>query len=273
MIENIKHFDANIGGFPKCGTTTMLHYLKQHPKIFALEKNIEEYKKKKTRKRIKLFRGGGIDTVLIRKGGLELFKERVENVYDINPDLKVIILMRDPIRRAQSQYWHRMITSGISISFEEALKTTEEQDILELGEYKKFVKCLEKFDTFYIISEELWEKKMEILGKLYDFLGVDYFEPEEKRKNKSGEPRIKFLTHLTTGEIKMPIISEHFPEILPILRKGVNIFNVKDSYPPLDKKTKSYLIEYYREKNKGLGKMIDKDLSQWWEWWETDKSI
>ncbi len=265
-----------IGGFPKCGCSTLSNYFYQHPQIAVPEKYNERYEASiLDRGQSEDNEENGIKAKYIEPKEFpgyfgteyDLFKKKINKYHESNSEVKMVVIMRDPIRRAQSCYWHRMITSGISISFEKALRTPKERDILEDGEYKKFVKWLDKFDPFYMISEELWENKKKILGELYNFLGVDYYEPEEKRKNKSGEPRIKFISQLTTGEKRIPIITEYFPEVLPILNKGINIFNVKDTYPPLDEKTKSFLVKHYKEKNEGLGEIIGKDLSEWWEWW------
>ncbi len=274
--------DTVIAGFSKCGTQSLLTYLHEHPEIYTPwdysvdgNRGFNEYFKSLMRGDNSSYDFSGYedeDVVVFKDENLPEGGEVIDYINKNFPDIKVIFMIRDPIKRAYSAYWYRVKNRGIKESFEEALGSPKRKEfILDEGRYKEAIELFSDFpekNKFYIVSEEMWEDKDSVLEDLFDFLGVEQFEVgEEIHRNPSGAPRIRVLHDIVTNNYDLPIISKHFPEIFPVIRKGVNMFNLKD-YPPMDEETKEKLIQYYKEKNRGLDEMIDKDLSRWWDWWE-----
>ncbi len=273
--ENVKYFDAVVGGVEKCGTTSLIRYLKQHPDIYV------PWNKEKDRD--PRWWGdwtGDIDhnipnkMMIFRNEFLIRRKDDLEKVRDLNPDIKIIVSFRDPVKRAYSHYWHHVTKDGLKESFEESIEPDSEfyDNHLKLGEYKRLVQNLENFpdeNKYFIIAEELWDDLDNGLSNLFSFLEVeeDFRAKKKVRTNPSGAPRYEFLNNLATGNRKIPFISENYPKLMKFIGRGIRIFNLKEK-PPMDEKTKKKLAEYYRERNEGLSEMIGKDLSEWWEWWE-----
>lgn len=91
------------------------------------------------------------------------------------PEVRIIAILRDPIKRALSQYYHTKKLIPLDASFEESLQIYPE--FLERGLY--YEQLLRFFNTFpgeqihVVIYEQLKKEPRETLKKLYAFLGVD----------------------------------------------------------------------------------------------------
>lgn len=268
-LEGIDYFDGVIAGMPKCGSTTLIQYFHQHPDIYVpwsesrdkdkkLYKdwnNIVEEVKKSER------------TKILRAEHLTVSEEVYNTLYNTNEDIKIIFTLRDPVKRAYSAYWHKVRNSGWKLDFKDVFDDKKAYEYcIKFGEYKKLINNLTMFEDenkFFIIAEQFWNETEVVLRELYSFLDLDYHSPEEVHRNRGGAPRSDFINDVVTGNIKIPFITEN-TQLLRIIRKGVNIFNLKD-YPKMDEKLRKRLIEYYREKNEGLDRMIGQNLSKWWE--------
>lgn len=271
MIEKANEFDAILAGASKCGTTSLIFYLYQHPEIFVPWDD-ESDKDLKFDTMPKDLRIPNNKFNIIRDESLLYNRKRIKKLYKSNPHIKLIFSFRDPVERAKSAYWYKNKNRGLHISFEESLNHPRWGDwVLKEGLYKRGVKNFTNFlddNKFFIIAEEMWNNKNSVFEDLFHFLEVDSkYRPEKlPKRNPGGAPRIRFIHDIVTNNYHIPILSTRYPEIFPILRKGVNIFNLGD-YPEMDRRIREKLVKYYREKNKGLDKIIEKDLSKWWDWW------
>lgn len=205
-------------GFPKCGTTYLFHFLESNPNVHYMRrpydlKNLvtsseinffgnlskqsyvklglrEEGVKKKFRPPLKFY-NSLIDKekINIEKSPQYIWKRKsLEEIYKYNPNVKIVVQIRNPIDWLYSYYLHakkHFKEPGISedISFEEFLKWPCPNDksvtVLESG---RFVKYLENvFDVFpkenviILIHEKLGNFKT--MSSICDALSLPY--PEE----------------------------------------------------------------------------------------------
>lgn len=275
--------DAIIPGMDKCGTRTMLGYLHDHPDIFVPWNHNTDmnliingyFSRLMNGKEDQIdFSNYSNDRLFVMKDAEFRSKDNlkiIEYLEEYKPDVKLIFLMRDPVKRAYSQYWHKVIKEGLQMEFEKAIEKLR-FIILQQGAYKKIIKKFDLFpeeNKYYIISEKLWKNKDSCLRKIFNFLGVkkNYQVNKKIHKNKGGAPRSYLINNFVNNNYKIPIISTYFSFIFPIIRKGSWFFNLK-KYPDMKKETRHKLIQYYKKENKGLDKIIGKDLSRWWNWWE-----
>lgn len=124
-----------------------------------------------------------------------LAADRIQRTF---PNIKLIIIVRDPVKRAFSQYQHNIRLGRENLSFEDALKIEEQrlsnEPILEnnllfshwfhsyksMGLYveqiKKWLKFFSK-DQLYITSLELFSKSPKnIMNEIFSFLGLSDFK-------------------------------------------------------------------------------------------------
>lgn len=226
-----------IVGAAKCGTTSMSEYLKQHPQIFISEmkeprflssqahsfplkgpgdaKRESRYVKKYADYQ-QLFQSANghlavgeasADTLYFHQKTIPAIKQYV------GEQPKIIIMLRDPVKRAFSAYQHLIRDQRESVSFEEGLRKEEEriQNNYELiwyyrgvSRYYESVKAfLENFDQVHvIINEDIRTDEKEVFQKVFTFLEVD---PNVSintsiRYNASGVPQSKWLHHFLFEE-------------------------------------------------------------------------
>lgn len=125
--------DFFIVGAPKAGTTSIYSYLVQHPEIFMparkepyffgqWRRNSEE----DLRDYLRLFRGVPESKVAGEASTTYLYlQSAAEEIKAFRPDAKIIIMLRNPVDRAYSQYWHHVRLGWVEASFEEELEAEE----------------------------------------------------------------------------------------------------------------------------------------------------
>jgi len=118
--------DALIIGAQKCGTSSLHYYLTQHPGVIApLRKEVHyfdlNFERGEPWYRAHFGRRGepGIN---LDSSPYYLFHPLVaQRAHALLPGAKLIALLRDPVRRAYSHYWHERDKGREQLSFEEAL--------------------------------------------------------------------------------------------------------------------------------------------------------
>ena len=140
VLPSIPHFV--IVGAPKCGTTSLYRYLQQHPGVF-MPQNKEprffcDYPVASFQFGTKQFHPS---IVTAPNEYLGLFCDAppgailgeastdylscpgvAERLHAWNPDAKIIVMLRDPIDRAYSEYQHSIAASFQTLSFAESLR-------------------------------------------------------------------------------------------------------------------------------------------------------
>ena len=195
-----------IAGFPKCGTTSLFHYLKQHPEIFMPnQKELHFF----TQPQIFKLNKGPKDKVVKQshikseKEYLELFKSVKDEIAvgDASPsyinypenfgmikqylnDPKVIVIVRDPIDRAYSNYLHLKRELRETMDFFSALKNEDNRREESYSDfwyyrfnstyYKKILMAKKTFSNVLVLTSEEFKRNPEItLKKVYSFLGLN----------------------------------------------------------------------------------------------------
>jgi hypothetical protein len=106
-------------GAMKAGTTSLHDYLREHPSIFMSEPKepgffvpeLKEYPRDEAWY-LSLFAEAG-DATWVGESSthytkLPLYQGVAQRIRDYSPDAKLIYIMRDPVDRSMSHYWHRV---------------------------------------------------------------------------------------------------------------------------------------------------------------------
>jgi len=240
-----------IVGTAKGGTKSLLNYLSQHPDIFTAgiethffdrdyNKGLDYYSK--------FFDGWNGEKAIGEKTPKYMYSsEAPKRIYELNPDMKLIFLLRDPVSRAYSNYIHSY-RAGIELySFETRIKNElkpsenkicfnlNDVDYIERGIYseqiRRYMRYFDKKNMLFLISEEFWKNEMKTVRKVCDFLEV--------------EDKSDLIDFSRKGNIGF------FPKNR-LISLSVGIF-------------KKYILkEFYKPFNQELNKLIDVDISVWW---------
>jgi len=192
-------------------------------------------------------------------------------IHKVAPKAKIIIILRDPVQRAYSNYLLR-VSSGKTYSFSEAIKKAIDSDynqydgtIIHAGWYYKQVKGYQ--DVFgvdnvkILIFEEFIKDPKKTVKEVLEFLGVDAEPPEtvELVHNILTKPRGRLATSILTNKRMRQTGRELLPEPVAefLVRK---VFGKKITKPKMSEDDKVFLENLYREDVLKLQKIIDKKL-------------
>ena len=298
MDKNINLPNLLIVGAAKCGTTSLHNYLKQHPDIFMSKQKephflinsdigedrihkaitvLEDYED--------LFK---TDSIYKYKGESSVmylaFPEfSIKNIKKyLDPDVKIIIMLRNPVERAFAGYLHNLrYNPSENLSFEEAFEKSEaryyqERDItpdtryLHVGNYYSQVESFMSMfnDNVLVIMYEDYVNNIDLcLANVFDFLDIDKISVDTSRRHMVGGWifKRKFLRNLLIPKNNFKSLIKSF---LPnkkirkaIKQKIMNMSTVES--PSISKDMHKKLTEYYRKDIDNLSKLLNKELNCW----------
>ena len=215
-------------------------------------------------------------------------------MYHFNPNIKIILLLRNPISRAFSAYRYAVERGLEERNFKQAI----EEELNEQCNYSSyFVKAQKHYvqhglyyqqlthflkyfslDQIYIeLLEKLSNNKEQLIKDIFKFLGVntDVKIKFTKENPTLGGYKFKFLNYILHKEKGRSnsivcFILEQMPTAFRYkLQRKIYIilseFNKKKvPVPTIDTETKNKLIEIYKEDTDNLSKLINKELVTLW---------
>jgi hypothetical protein len=237
-------------GVQKGGTCSLKNYMNQHPEIYMLnheghyfdnvepnEKNIMLYEKQ----------------FLANKNKKPLIGERtpsycylpyaIDRIYTYNPHFKLIIILREPISRAYSQF-NMQFRDRIHSFLPDIMK---EKDV-SLRELKS------NGGKGYIIVRGFYDEQLEYIYSKFDRSQIHVAISEEIKKNRNSEynKMYKFL-----GASKEIVVDEtqdcHFGKY----KKPINLSDAKALY------------DIYRPHNERLYELLGRKIDSWETYYKT----
>ena len=124
--------DAMIIGAMKSGTSSLHYYLTQHPAVIApLRKEVHyfdlQYGKGERWYRANFGKAGQAGLNLDSSPYYLFHPLAPQRAHALVPEAKLIVLLRDPVRRAYSHYWHERDKKRERLSFEDAVAAEPER--------------------------------------------------------------------------------------------------------------------------------------------------
>jgi len=293
-----------IVGAAKAGTTSLYEYLKLHPQIFLNDKIKESFfltgldfrntnpksgdyhlNKVYTLKEYEeLFDSTrqfkSIGEVCV--GYLYFYQQSIPKIKEYLSQPKIIIILRNPIERAFSNYMHFVRDGYEKLSFYEALQNEKVRNTKNYwwgyqyskgGLYYDAVrKYLQEFENVQIIVfDDLVENTKKVYRQILEFLCVDkMFVPKNifDKYNVSGVPRSHFVDDVLQRPQKY--LSNQIWEIFKLitpkyyrrkLKRKILHSNYKQGIK--DAKSIGILKEFYEEDIYKLSNLLKKDLTYW----------
>jgi hypothetical protein len=275
-------------GAPKCGTTSLYAYLRQHPDIFLPE-----------RKELHYFSYPYMSQFTAGPGDAHILTTLCKNesdyaayyapagsqtaVGDISPsyfyysdlpgsDLcermrshldspRIILMIRDPVQKAFSQYVHLVRDTRETLSFNDALAAESERAakgysaMWRYAESSLFARRTRRLlDVFgrdrvkIVMFDEFTARPKQAVREIFAFLGVDpdVVVEVDSVYNRSGLPRSRLLASLVS--LPNPV-TKLARRILPLavtapVRDLLQRANTGEK-PKLDPRSRSFLEEYF----------------------------
>ena len=248
--------DFLVIGAKRCGTTSLYQHLPEHPCISKsphdnmgffndnFHLGVNWYKSffptTFTRKKIKSKFGNFLAFDVTTKYMEE--ESTANNVYQTKPNMKIIIILRNPVDRAYSQYHLSVRQTAERRSFEDVVEenmnrlnkeshehygrkpkfSVEEDNHLKKGLYalqlRYWLKIFPRENILIVSTEEFESNQQIIYNKIFEFLNISKFEVKNTKKMEKG------------------------------------------NYPPMKSETRNLLLDYFRPHNHELFELINMEF-------------
>ncbi|MBW2260597.1 MAG: sulfotransferase [Deltaproteobacteria bacterium] len=206
------------------------------------------------------------------------------------PEVKLIALLRDPVTRAYSHYWHTVSTGRATMTFEESLQAGR-GNLITRGRYlEQIERYLAHFGSGslkIILFEEFVSDEQSTVDGVCAFLGL---EPSidlatvDPHKNRASPP-LSLPARLLVNRLfqrftaksyrgRIPNMPSYDPGSLrsriekhPLARRladGYESLRPRRRYPAMKPETRSHLEGVFRRLNAGLSELIGRDVSEHW---------
>jgi hypothetical protein len=287
-------------GVPKAGTTSLWHYLRQHPNIYLPELKEprfyidipDSWLRDKQISTLAAYRSlfDSIESEsAIGEASPGYFSEVKDPgcIRDVLGEPKLILILRNPIRRA---YSHFLFSKQKGLEPEEATfrstivnqkikkgKKIRERPYVRIGFYYKHLKKWEsvfsskKIDIFFF--SDLVKDEISLVRNVYKSLGVNpKFKPNTNigKRAKSGIPKSKLIHEAISNTSK---IKNKLKEWVPgnFIKYTKSILNPAKIYlknqnlkkPSIRKDDYILLAEKYEDDIVKLSKKLGRDLTHW----------
>ena len=293
-------------GAPKCGTTALCKYLAQHPDVYiSTPKEVyyfdTDFRTKRYAKSLSEYLAyfeAGTGKVCGEGTTSYLYsKDAAKNIYDFNPDAKIVIMLRDPVTVMHS-FHSQLLFNGSSETvqaFSTAVeleaerkqgrsipKRCETPEMLLYREVVSFSKQVKRyFDVFgrervkVILFKDFKKDTAAAYREVLDFIGADpTFETSFIRINSNKKARSPFLQTLLKyppakvlemGKYLLPVPQAWRRGLLEKVKASLKQMNTqKVTREPIDTELRERLRLELKPDIQALESLIDRDLSDWY---------
>jgi hypothetical protein len=281
--------DLFVVGAPRAGTSSLADYLDQHPQIFMSRlKEPHFFTDMKPdflpvvsdeQAYLRLFGRAEEDQLLGEASPTYLADPTTPGrIFGANRQARILIVLRDPVARAYSGYWHSVRYGRERRPFLDAIRAGADLDdprlrhpsteagswYLRAGQYPAHVKrYLETFGdrVLVLLFEELTVETRTAMRRTFEFLGVDADVADRVRlpvRNAGSLPRNPLFRRLyrsarvrAAGRRVVPA-SLQPPLERVLLRRG--------GFPPMDPEARRLLEEFYAPEGPALERLLGRAL-------------
>lgn len=270
-------------GAQKCGTTTLFDILAGHPSIVGChqkepnffsdsenwKKELRQYENLFTLKKDVLYFEASTSYTFYPLKNLEIWND----IFEYNPDMKFLYLVRNPIDRIISSYIHTYKRGYIDYSIEKALVAN--RLFIDVSRYytqiRPYINRFTHKNVLIIDFDDFNKKRESVMRIISKFLNID-FEKFEAYQNLHSNISIGTDTrHYRYDQITLILetISKLLPQrwlrfLMPFwkatTRDQKRTFSEK---PVLKKIHKQMIINMLGVEIDALQKLMDKDLNHW----------
>lgn len=211
-----------IGGM-KCGTSALYEHLIKHPSIFISKKNIDFFNDECWPKGLEWYKSffpesettdkiiGEISTEYTKAPHRAHVPERISETL---PNVRLIYLVRHPIKRMISQYIHCINNLSESRPIELALKPSGDNPYVNTSLYymqlELYLNYYNKENILILKSEDLLKQPRNTLDKMFEFIHAPLLDNVEK-----------LVVHTHNEKRKWNTVGRHIRQS----QKRFNLFN------------------------------------------------
>ena len=265
--------DFLVVGAMKAGSTTLMDYLVTHKDVGIPSEEINYFDKdsnfeKGTKWYSNWFKQFKSHKIIGEKTPAYCYDPKAAiRIFEQNPNMKLVWILRNPVKRTYSNYWHYIRIGKELLSVNECIEQESERikkDIYK-GYFKRsvYVEQVERFLEFFPMSQ------------MHFIFFEEFIKHPEKGLNELSE----FLAIVPAKFTEKPLVSNkgYKPLSIPaeyyarqwfgygIVHKVVHNINkwLGAKYTPIDKELESSLAKRFKPFNERLGVLLNKKLTFW----------
>jgi hypothetical protein len=275
--------DLFIAGAPRAGTSSLWDYLSQHPQIFMSRVKEPHF--------FSDFKPRLVPTVKSESAYLGLFAHASPGqllgeatpsylhdpaaparIARVCPDARIVVVLRDPVTRAYSDYWHKVRYGREARPFLERIQTQLGDEgrrrpglgYVGAGLYAEpLERYLGTFDggVLVLFQEELAADTRREVRRILEFLGVEAAVADRIRlgvRNATALPRNALVRRL----YRSPALRAAGVRIVPdSLQPGVErLLLRRDGVPPMEPEARRLLREFYASEPAELERLLGRPV-------------
>ena len=283
--------DFFIVGAPKAGTTSLYHYLNEHPQVVMSSQKEPDYFSDNAIHEQGMYYGKNRVNTLDKYESLFAQKESVvygegsvsylfydnvaEDIKKYNPNAKIIIMLRNPIERAFSHYLMDYRLGLVSDSFENIITKKSKhknahlfyQQYIEVSKYatqiQRYLDFFEKDSILFIDYDDFKKNVSETVDLTYNFLNIsaEFSADINTKYNTFTMPKNKVIRFIYSFVFLRKILTFLFPIYFVRNIRGF-LFKV-DEKPELLKETRSLLRKIFNDDIRKMEEVLGNDYSKW----------
>lgn len=298
----MKKIDFVIIGGQKSGSTFIQEVIAEHPQVYLPKGEITyledpDYQQGGLDKLWQLFENQDESkTWGIKRPNLLGCDKCPERIYQGLDNPKLIVILRDPIERAVSAYYHYInngflppypLEEGMKALLENKLqsKYPRSKEILKFGFYyqhlSNYFRAFAKDQVLVLTYDHLKKNKKEVIRQVYSFLNVEenfipiqslnstpqkviYSMPRQKFLRLSNKYKWSYNAENTRLENKEQNVFEK--GICYLIRQADQVILSKvfdNEKPTISSHLEQQLYEVYKKDINNLEKLLNEDLSSW----------
>ncbi len=274
-------------GVHKCGTSWLYNCLYEHPEIDIQDKIDYFYRTDRYNKGTdwyaKFFQqaaekiSGDLSPVYFFNQTQNQVESTAQRIHRHNPNVKLIVLLRNPIDRAYSHYLQDLKTGHLAThtSFSQAIE--QQPKMLSWGRYKthiqSFLQVFRKEQILFLVFDDIINRPNQTIQEVYGFLGVNKnFIPSNSTKKINPArlpkyPKIDFYKRKISNTLKKNKQGERLWWQLKqskVLAAYYKINSKKNSKLSLsDEKKRAFLASFYKEDIEFVKNLLNRHDLTW----------
>jgi len=272
-----------IVGAMKSGTSTLAHYLRQHPQIYMPEEEIHFFDARskyanRWQRGVQWYKNqfddaSRTDLVGEKTPTYSYLPSVPQRMHQVVPDVKLLWILRNPVDRAYSNYWHAVCAGDEWLSFEEAIRREDErvkQDVWKgyvlrsqyIEQIERFLNHFERDAMHFCLLENFKEDPGSVLGEVCTFLGVDGTKIDlqtiDRRKNATVPPHSVIARYVRGMFDDIPLAGS-------LIQQLESKFNRRKQpgYPEMSLKVRKRLGRHFTPYNRKLEETVGIDVGIW----------
>ncbi len=216
-------------------------------------------------------------------------KKAPKRIKELLPDVKLIFVLRDPVERTYSQYWHWVKTNRAIYNFEKTIQFAPSHLLSRSLYYEhisRFLTYFPRSQIKFIIFEDFIDNMQKTIDDICRFLNLTKsidVSLHAKHINKAIVPNSITLQLLFNRLFKTKYSGRkyqcyHLPRAKPSnypsfpprflkLFQSINLTPNK-TYPPMKSETRRFLENFFYKENRGLTELINKKIDEFWPYFK-----